>query len=84
MVSFDGECEGDFWYLCLQDQGFGVVEDQLECIFFFYQCLDDSVGEGFGFGLVIVWCVIELQGGWFWVSNGKFGLCLYFWLLVVV
>lgn len=32
-VSLDGEREGDFWHLRLQDQGPGVAEDQLERIF---------------------------------------------------
>lgn len=79
-VSLDGEREGDFWHLRLQDQGPGVAEDQLERIFLPYQRLDDSAGEGFGLGLAIARRAIELQGGRLWASNGKPGLCLHLWL----
>ncbi|MGP6219198.1 sensor histidine kinase, partial [Pseudomonas paraeruginosa] len=79
-VSLDGEREGDFWHLRLQDQGPGVAEDQLERIFLPYQRLDAAAGEGFGLGLAIARRAIELQGGRLWASNGRPGLCLHLWL----
>ena len=44
-VSLDGEREGDFWHLRLQDQGPGVAEDQLERIFLPYQRLEMCIRD---------------------------------------
>ena len=80
-VSLSGQREGDFWHLCLRDEGPGVDEQDLERIFLPYQRLanndrNDS-SEGFGLGLAIARRAIELQQGRLWASNARPGLCLH-------
>ncbi|PWU28730.1 two-component sensor histidine kinase [Pseudomonas sp. RW407] len=75
-VSLDGWREGEYWHLCLRDQGPGVAEADLERIFEPYQRLEGS-GAGFGLGLAIARRAIELQGGRLWATNAHPGLCLH-------
>lgn len=76
VITLDGQREGDYWHLRLQDQGPGVPEADLERIFKPYQRLPES-GAGFGLGLAIARRAIELQGGRLWASNAQPGLCLH-------
>ncbi|MCP8466307.1 sensor histidine kinase [Pseudomonas sp. ZM23] len=74
-VRLDGWREGEFWHLCVSDEGSGVAEEDLERIFQPYQRLQPSESSGFGLGLAIARRAIELQGGRLWASNGQAGLC---------
>jgi two-component system sensor histidine kinase PfeS len=76
-VRLRGWREGDAWHLCLEDQGPGVAEEDLQRIFLPYQRLESSAGEGFGLGLAIARRAVELQQGRLWASNGQPGLCMH-------
>ncbi len=80
-ITLTGWREDDHWHLCLQDEGPGVAEADLERIFVPYQRLDNST-EGFGLGLAIARRAVELQGGRLWASNGKPGLIMHMTLPV--
>lgn len=75
-VSLSGWRDGDYWQVCVRDQGPGVPEPELEAIFQPYRRLPGS-GAGFGLGLAIARRAITLQGGQLWASNGRPGLCLH-------
>lgn len=76
-VSLRGWREGAYWHLCLEDQGPGVAEQDLQRIFQPYQRLDSAQGDGFGLGLAIARRTVELHQGRIWASNGKPGLCMH-------
>lgn len=75
-ITLTGWREDEHWHLCLQDEGPGVAEQDLERIFVPYQRLDNST-EGFGLGLAIARRAVELQGGRLWASNGSPGLIMH-------
>ena len=75
-ITLNGWREDGYWHLCLQDQGPGVAEADLERIFHPYQRLD-ILSEGFGLGLAIARRTVELQGGRLWASNGQPGLIMH-------
>lgn len=83
-VRLDGWREGDFWHLCVSDEGPGVAAEDLERIFQPYQRLQPSESSGFGLGLAIARRAIELQGGRLWATNGKAGLCQHLLLPIAV
>ncbi|MFJ4141159.1 histidine kinase sensor domain-containing protein [Pseudomonas sp. NPDC089734] len=74
IVSLSGVRDGDHWQLCLQDQGPGVPEADLQRIFEPFLRLDGTQGKGFGLGLSIARRAIELQNGTLWASRGHQGL----------
>lgn len=77
VICLYGWCEGSCWWFCLEDQGEGVVEYQLEIIFcLFIWLFLVCIGKGFGLGLSIVCCVVVFQGGCLWVEVVELGLCL--------
>lgn len=73
-VTLTGQLEDGRWLLCVEDQGPGVDEADLERIFEPFRRLDGAVGKGFGLGLSIARRGIELQGGQLWASGGEAGL----------
>jgi two-component system sensor histidine kinase PfeS len=75
-ITLSGWREDEHWHLCLQDEGPGVAECDLETIFMPYQRLDTS-SEGFGLGLAIARRAVQLQGGNLWASNGTPGLIMH-------
>ncbi|CAM3959984.1 Sensor protein PfeS [Pseudomonas reidholzensis] len=78
VISLSAKREGGYWRICLEDQGGGVAEEDLERIFAPFSRLDGSrPGDGgFGLGLSIARGAIQRQGGTLWAANGKRGLCL--------
>ncbi|MHC6224446.1 HAMP domain-containing sensor histidine kinase [Pseudomonas sp. X10] len=78
LVRLDGYREGGYWRVCLEDQGGGVAEADLERIFAPFSRLDGSrPGDGgFGLGLSIARSAIQRQGGTLWAENGPSGLRL--------
>lgn len=78
LVRLGGQREGGYWRIVLEDQGGGVAEEDLECIFAPFSRLDGSrPGDGgFGLGLSIARSAIQRQGGTLWAENGKQGLRL--------
>ena len=81
VITLTGWREDEHWHLCLQDEGPGVAQADLERIFVPYQRLDSST-EGFGLGLPIARRAVELQGGRLWASNGCPGLIMHMTLPV--
>lgn len=71
-----GRRDGDCWHLWIDDQGPGVAEAALETIFQPFTRLDAARpgGDGFGLGLTIARCRVQLQGGQVWAQNLKPGL----------
>lgn len=74
--------------LCVDDDGFGIVEVDCEKVVCLFICLDDSCScdiGGFGFGLVIVGCIVVCYYGELCIGCVVFGgVCLeMYWLLVV-
>ncbi len=83
IVRLDGQRDGDYWQLWLEDQGGGVAEQDLERIFDPFTRLDGSrPGHGgFGLGLSIARNAVQRQGGRLWAENTGQGLRLNMWLL---
>lgn len=78
VIRLGGKREGNYWRICLEDQGGGVADDDLERIFAPFSRLDGSrPGDGgFGLGLSIARGAIQRQGGTLWAENGTRGLRL--------
>lgn len=68
--------EGRHWRLCIDDQGPGVEESQLEVMFRPFSRLSAARpgGDGFGLGLTIAQRMVSLQGGRIWAENLHPGL----------
>ena len=68
--------EGEHWRLCIDDQGPGVAEDQLQAMFRPFTRLSAARpgGDGFGLGLAIAAGMVTLQGGRIWAENRAPGL----------
>lgn len=77
-VRLGGCRDGDAWHLWIDDQGPGVADAALESIFQPFTRLDAARpgGDGFGLGLTIARCRVQLQGGELWAQNLKPGLRL--------
>jgi len=77
-VRLGGRREADHWHLWIDDQGPGVAEGALEGIFEPFTRLSASRpgGDGFGLGLTIARCRVQLQGGELWAQNLNPGLRL--------
>ncbi|MBV6289293.1 sensor histidine kinase [Pseudomonas aegrilactucae] len=77
-VRLGGCRDGAYWHLWIDDQGPGVAEDALESIFQPFTRLDAARpgGDGFGLGLTIARCRVQLQGGQLWAQNLNPGLRL--------
>ncbi|MHC6224912.1 histidine kinase sensor domain-containing protein [Pseudomonas sp. X10] len=77
-VRLDGRRHADHWHLWIDDQGPGVAEAALESIFQPFTRLDAARpgGDGFGLGLSIARCRVQLQGGELWAENLNPGLRL--------
>ncbi|WP_455926076.1 histidine kinase sensor domain-containing protein [Pseudomonas putida] len=75
-VRLGGRREADHWHLWIDDQGPGVAEGALEGIFEPFTRLSASRpgGDGFGLGLTIARCRVQLQGGELWAQNLNPGL----------
>ncbi|WP_458722767.1 histidine kinase sensor domain-containing protein [Pseudomonas brenneri] len=84
VVRLTGKLEGDFWHLCIQDQGPGIEPDKLEQIFLPFTRLNAARpgGDGYGLGLSIARSIVQLQGGTLWAQNTTPGLCLHLRLKV--
>lgn len=84
VVRLTGALEGDFWHLCIQDQGSGIEPDKLEQIFLPFTRLNAARpgGDGYGLGLSIARSIVQLQGGQLWAQNTTPGLCLHLRLKV--
>lgn len=78
VVRLDGQREGAYWHLWLDDQGGGVADADLERIFAPFTRLDGSrPGDGgFGLGLSIARNALQRQGGALWAENSGQGLRL--------
>ena len=74
IVRLSGVRTGDSWTLCLEDQGPGVPEADLQKIFEPFLRLDGTPGKGFGLGLSIARRAIELQNGRLWATRADQGL----------
>jgi two-component system sensor histidine kinase PfeS len=76
IVRLDGQRDGDFWHLWLDDQGGGVDGQELERIFDPFTRLDGSRpgNGGFGLGLSIARNAVQRQGGTMWAQNVRGGL----------
>jgi two-component system sensor histidine kinase PfeS len=76
IVHLDGQRDGDFWHLWLDDQGGGVDGQELERIFDPFTRLDGSRpgNGGFGLGLSIARNAVQRQGGTMWAQNVRGGL----------
>lgn len=68
------------WRLCIDDQGPGVREDQLDVMFRPFSRLSAARpgGDGFGLGLAIARGMVMLQGGRIWAENLHPGLRVNF------
>lgn len=78
VVRLLGSRRGDFWELCLVDQGPGVAAADLERIFLPFTRLSAArSGEGFGLGLSIARSAVRLQGGELWAERGRQGLRMH-------
>jgi two-component system sensor histidine kinase PfeS len=79
VVRLGGRLEGNKWLLCIEDQGSGVAEGELETIFRPFTRLSAARpgGDGFGLGLAIARRMIEAQGGRVWAENGRPGLRIH-------
>ncbi|WP_277961107.1 sensor histidine kinase [Pseudomonas sp. RIT-To-2] len=77
-VRLGGRRETGHWHLWIDDQGPGVAEQSLEGIFEPFTRLNASRpgGDGFGLGLTIARCRVQLQGGELWAQNLNPGLRL--------
>lgn len=61
-----------FHYLCIEDNGIGIEEDQFSKIFqLFRRAYSKSDKTGSGAGLAIVEAIIEHHGGSIWVKESK-------------
>jgi two-component system sensor histidine kinase PfeS len=82
-VRLDGQRDGDYWLLWIEDQGGGVAEDDLERMFDPFIRLDGSRpgNGGFGLGLSIARNAVQRQGGRLWAENTGQGLRLNMRLL---
>ncbi|SVJ66754.1 Copper sensory histidine kinase CpxA [Klebsiella pneumoniae] len=77
VIRLHGRREGSCWWLCLEDQGEGVAEHQLETIFRPFTRLSSArTGKGFGLGLSIARRAVVLQGGRLWAEAADPGLRL--------
>lgn len=77
-VRLGGERKDDTWHLWIDDQGPGVDATALERIFqpFTRQDAARTGGDGYGLGLSIARCRVQLQGGLLWAENLNPGLRL--------
>lgn len=68
------------WRLCIDDQGPGVQQDQLDVMFRPFSRLSTARpgGDGFGLGLAIACGMMTLQGGRIWAENLHPGLRVNF------
>lgn len=72
--------------LCIQDFGYGIEKDLCEWIFEFFFFIK-VFGEGFGFGLSVVYGIVKIYGGQIeFESQFGEGVCfiLCFFLIFVV
>ncbi|GAB7126277.1 two-component system sensor histidine kinase PfeS [Silvimonas sp. JCM 19000] len=76
-IRLSGQREGACWHLCIEDQGPGVAEADLERIFTPFLRLDGTPGHGFGLGLSIARRAIALQSGQLWAARGAAGLQMH-------
>ena len=76
VVCLDGQREGAYWHLWLEDQGGGIDEQDLERIFAPFTRLEGSrPGDGgFGLGLSIARNAVLRQDGSLWAQNTGRGL----------
>ncbi|KAF1052155.1 MAG: Sensor protein PfeS [Stenotrophomonas maltophilia] len=66
------------WHLCLEDEGPGVAEADLERIFLPFTRLEAArSSEGFGLGLSIARSAVRLQGGTLWAERASRGLHMH-------
>lgn len=74
--------------LSVDDDGFGILVVECVCVFELFQWLDLSCDwqiGGFGFGFVIVWCVVQVYGGDVWFEDLLFGgVCFVIMFFVCV
>ncbi|AJO80030.1 MULTISPECIES: sensor histidine kinase [Pseudomonas] len=77
-VVLDGQRQGEYWLLWLEDEGPGVADADLQRIFDPFTRLDGSrPGDGgFGLGLSIARNAVQRQGGRMWAENAGRGLRL--------
>src|SRR5690554_563820 len=75
-VRLSAQRDGEYWQLCITDEGPGVPEGSLESIFQPFTRLNASRpgGDGYGLGLAIAQRLIHLQGGSLHARNGRKGL----------
>jgi two-component system sensor histidine kinase PfeS len=79
VVRLNGRRDGSCWQLWIEDQGPGIEPDKLEHIFQPFTRLNAARpgGDGFGLGLSIAQCIVQLQGGDIWAENAHPGLRLH-------
>jgi len=77
-VLLDGQRQGEYWLLWLEDEGPGVADADLQRIFDPFTRLDGSRpgNGGFGLGLSIARNAVQRQGGQLWAENAGRGLRL--------
>jgi signal transduction histidine kinase len=62
--------DSGFIYFCVEDNGPGIPNDQLNTIFNkFTRLKTDTVSHGFGLGLAFCKLAVEAHGGKIWVDS---------------
>ncbi|MBP7651817.1 transporter substrate-binding domain-containing protein [Candidatus Dependentiae bacterium] len=69
-INISGKIEGNNAVYCIEDNGTGISENNLEKIWkLFYRACDDNSIEGEGLGLTIVKNIVQKHSGKVWVES---------------
>lgn len=69
-ITVSAEVVGDFWRLCIADNGIGILPDQMGRLFKVFQRLQSHAAfEGTGIGLALCRKIAEHHGGRVWVES---------------
>ncbi|AQT69913.1 Phytochrome-like protein cph1 [Anaerohalosphaera lusitana] len=69
VIRVSGERKGDWSEYCVEDNGGGIEQDQLDRIFEMFYRLDPDGSEGEGLGLTIVRRIVSGHEGRIWVDS---------------
>ncbi len=69
-VCIDAQKRGDVWLFSVEDNGIGIDNDRLKRILRMFADMRDGMQhEGRGAGLLTAKCIVERQGGRFWLDT---------------